>query len=398
MNTTISERPSSDYSASTKHGIVLILASVMPAMAIITLVPVLPLLMKEFSSVQGSQFLVPMALTLPALCVALFSPLAGWLSDRIGRKGLLVGALLVYAGLGVTPFFLTDLTHIIATRIGLGLAEAIIMTIATTLIGDYYEGARREKWIGIQVAVVSLSAIVLIAISGGLGEAIGSRGPFLLYLIAIPIAFFASIILFEPATTQKTNEQKGLLPLGKIIPLLLITLAVGIFFYTIIVKLGPILALSGQVSPGLIGAVGAAINIGMAVGTAIFQKFKHSSGPRLLSGGLFLLALGYVGMGLSGSVVITTVFAVIASLGAGLLLPTMLTWIMQILPNNVRGRGTGMWTGMFFLGQFVAPIVATAMTPAAQGLNNVLLIYAGVCLVGAIIAAARSRGVKGLTS
>ena len=63
----------------TRHGVVILAASVMPIMAIISLVPVLPLLEREFASVPGSAFLVPMALTIPALCVALFSPLAGWL-------------------------------------------------------------------------------------------------------------------------------------------------------------------------------------------------------------------------------------------------------------------------------------------------------------------------------
>jgi MFS family permease len=66
----------------------------MPAMAIISLVPVMPLLSQEFSSVSNSEALVPIALTIPALCVAIFSPIAGLLSDRIGRKMLLLFGLL----------------------------------------------------------------------------------------------------------------------------------------------------------------------------------------------------------------------------------------------------------------------------------------------------------------
>jgi len=77
--------------ATTRHGVILMLAAVMPTMAIIALVPVLPLLLREFADVPGAAVLVPMALTVPALCVALFSPLAGWLSDRLGRKRLLIG-------------------------------------------------------------------------------------------------------------------------------------------------------------------------------------------------------------------------------------------------------------------------------------------------------------------
>lgn len=389
---------SSSRQASNIHGIILVLAAVMPAMAIISLVPVMPLLGREFGPVPGSKALVPIALTVPALCVALFSPFAGWLSDRVGRKSLLLVALLGYAAIGIVPYFLTDLKQIIGARIGLGIFEAVIMTVATALIGDYYKGAAREKWIGIQVAVVSVSAIFLIAIGGALGDAIGSRGPFLMYLLAIPIALLVAWKLFEPAVIEKASGLKGSLPWKNLAPLLLITLGVGIFFYTAIVKLGDILLLSGEVTPGVIGGIGAIFNIGVMLGTFLFLKLKKkSSGPKLLALGMLLFAVGYGGMGLSGSFNLTVLFLLITSLGAGLLLPTMLTWVMSILPPNVRGRGTGFWTGMFFLGQFVAPLVAVALYKPFDGLSNVLLAYGCVAVVLMVIAAIVSRGAKTLT-
>lgn len=388
---------SSAREATNIHGMILILAAVMPVMAIISLVPVMPLLGREFGAVPGAKALVPIALTIPALCIALFSPLAGWLSDRVGRKMLLILALLGYAAIGVVPYFLTDLKQIIGARIGLGIFEAVIMTVATAMIGDYFKGAAREKWIGIQVAAISVAAIFLIAIGGALGDALGSRGPFLLYLLAIPIALLVAMILFEPEVIEKTSGLKGSIPWKKLTPLLLITLGVGIFFYTVVVKLGDILFLSGEVTPGVIGAVGAGLNIGNVVGTVLFMKLKKSSGPKLLAMGMALFAIGYTGMGLSGSFPMTVVFAIISTFGAGLLLPTMLTWVMSILPANVRGRGTGFWTGMFFLGQFVAPLVAVALYKPVGGLSNVLLVYGGIAALLMVIAIISSRGAEGLT-
>lgn len=112
---------------------------------------------------------------------------------------------------------------------------------------------------------------------------------------------------------------------------------------------------------------------------------------------MLLFAIGYAGMGLSGSFAMTVAFAVITSLGAGLLLPTMLTWVMSILPTNVRGRGTGLWTGMFFLGQFIAPLVAVKLYKPVGGLSNVLLVYGIVAAVLMIIAAISARGAESLT-
>ena len=68
------------------------------------------------------------------------------------------------------------------------------------------------------------------------------------------------------------------------------------------------------------------------------------------------------------------------------MLPTLLAWTMSILPPAFRGRGTGIWTGTFFLGQFIAPIVAVALEGVFEGLANVLAIYGALALIGAVIA------------
>tara|TARA_R110001599_G_scaffold26390_12_gene93136 strand:- start:5483 stop:6679 length:1197 start_codon:yes stop_codon:yes gene_type:complete len=373
--------------AGTRQGIIILSASVMPIMAIISLVPVLPMLMREFASVEGSEFLVPMALTIPALCVALFSPVAGWLSDRLGRKTLLVVALLLYAAFGIIPWFLDDLFQIIGARVALGIVEAIIMTVATALIGDYFVGERREKWIALQVAVGSIAAIALIAIGGGLGELFGSRGPFLLYLVAIPIALAAAMILFEPEVQANDAAlAKSGFPYRAILPLVFTTLGVGIVFYTVIVQLGPILELSGAVSPGIIGLIGAGTNLGVGLGTFAFDRLKDKAGPMLLALGLAVAAIGYIGIGLSSVLPMIGAFAILACIGSGILLPNMLTWTMRRLPAEMRGRGTGMWTGAFFLGQFLAPIVAASAMQATGGLANALTVYAGLIAIGAIAA------------
>lgn len=388
-----------DQTARTKHGIILILAAVMPVMAIISLVPVLPLLLQEFASVKGYEFLVPIAMTIPALCVALFSPVAGWISDKAGRKSVLFYALLIYAIIGLLPYFLTDLMHIIASRVLLGIAEAAIMTVATALIADYFKGKVRERWVAIQIASVSLSAIVLIAIGGLLGEFLGSRGPFLLYLLALPIALFVRVILFEPRSIMPINDVSvPSLPWLRILPLLLTTLFVGVIFYTVIVKLGEILALTSPVTPAIIGGIGAGANIGVALGSLLFRRFKGASGPTLISIGLLLAAFGFCGAALSGTLALSSISVVVACLGFGLLLPTMLTWVLKELPENVRGRGTGLWTGCFFLGQFSAPILVAALQSQMGGLSNVLMMLAVLSLVGVIIAVLKKKGAESLIS
>ncbi|MEO9599525.1 MFS transporter [Parasphingorhabdus sp.] len=391
MNQGTAER--SAYGGDTRHGVIILLAAMMPIMAITSLIPVLPLLFKEFGNVSGSQFFVPMALTIPALCVALFSPLAGWLSDKVGRKYLLVGSLLLYAGFGIIPWFLTDLFQIIGARIALGITEAVIMTVATVLIGDYFEGARREKWIALQVGFGSVAAIILIAVGGALGEVLGSRGPFLLYLLAIPIALAAAIILFEPTVkSTETDGERVKFPIKAVLPLILTTIGVGIIFYSIVVQLGPILGLSGEVSPATIGMIGALTNLSVAVGSILFNQLKKNVGLRLLTAGLVLAAIGYVGISTTTNFYALVAFSVVACIGAGMLLPNMLTWTMSNLPPEMRGRGMGMWTGAFFLGQFAAPLVTASIVPITGGFAQAFMAYGVVIAAGAIVALIVARG------
>lgn len=380
--------------AGTRHGVMVLVASVMPIMAIIALVPVLPMLLVEFADTPGSTFLVPIALTVPALCVALFSPVAGWLSDRVGRKNLLVWSLLLYALFGILPWFMDELLPIIGARIALGIVEAVIMTVATVLIGDYYEGERREKWISLQVTASAVAAIVLIAASGALAEFLGSRGPFLLYLLAIPAAIAVALVLFEPTRARSSQSEAGHASVFKaMIPLLLTTLFAGTSFYTVIVQLGPILQISGDVAPLAIGLIGAVCNLAVGIGAFIFHKSRGGAGPGMLALGLIVGAVGYAGISMSSELAAVTGFILLVYIGSGILLANLLAWTMHSLPPEVRGRGMGMWTGSFFLGQFVAPLLAAAVTARTGSLATTLLVYAVASALAALIAIgyARSR-------
>ena len=47
-----------------------------------------------------------------------------------------------------------------------------------------------------------------------------------------------------------------------------------------------------------------------------------------------------------------------------MLLPTLRTWAVNGLEFQQRGRGTGIWTGTLFIGQFLTPIVLGAAAAA----------------------------------
>src|SRR5262245_45665494 len=125
------------------HVFLLMAGSCLPIMGTLLIAPILPEIQRSFSEVPRVEILAPIALTIPALFVAILAPFAGAIVDALGRKRPLVIAFALYAAFGTAPLWLDSLHAIIVSRAGVGLAEAVVMTCCTTLIGDYYDGAKR---------------------------------------------------------------------------------------------------------------------------------------------------------------------------------------------------------------------------------------------------------------
>src|SRR5919112_4107905 len=86
-------QPSPVRQAGPAQGIPLLVGSCLPVLGGVLIAPVLPAMRDHFADVSGVEVLVPVALTIPSLAIAILAPVAGLLADRIGRKPLLVTAL-----------------------------------------------------------------------------------------------------------------------------------------------------------------------------------------------------------------------------------------------------------------------------------------------------------------
>ena len=117
--------PSASRKAGVGQGWLLMLTNLLPVMAIVSLAPDIPLLFKHFHGVAHISILIPMVMTAPALLVALLSPVAGALVDYMGRRRILLFAILLFAVIGVVPLFLDNLNVIVAFRVLLGLPNQL---------------------------------------------------------------------------------------------------------------------------------------------------------------------------------------------------------------------------------------------------------------------------------
>jgi len=387
------------------HAFLLMAGSCMPIMGGLLIAPILPEIQRHFSGVPKVEFWAPIALTIPALFIAILAPFAGAIVDVLGRRRPLVIAFVLYAVFGTAPLWLDSLYSIIVSRAGVGLAEAVIMTCCTTLIGDYYDGARRSKYLAYQTTWVALSASLFFLVGGLLGE-LGWRAPFWVYGISLLLAPLAHIYLWEPERKRQIEVEQEPTPGGvaapSFRPLLLfgicgITLITIIAFFVVPVHLGFLLNDLGIRSASTIGLILGFTALTKMVGSLIFHRlfiFGFTT-PRLLALSCALSGSGLLVLAAATTMNGAATGALINGFGGGLLIPTLLSWNMRTLPLERRGLGTGAWTASTFLGQFANPFVMLAIAGIAGGLAGAIhLIGLGLLVLMGISLAASLKSAR----
>ena len=390
------------------QGILLLLPITLAVMGISVLGPVVPLLLAQFKSAPYHEYLVMGGiLTMPAIWVLLFSPVAGLMADRFGRRNLLVAAMIVYAFVGMAPAFLDNLYAIIASRVAVGICESIVMTVSTTLISDYFTGRARERWLASQTAVASVSALGIIYLGGHFGAAYGWRGPFYLYIYSLPLALCVLAWIWEPSASEpRADEPAGedaryvTFPWPRILGICAITLLASISFYTVITKNAEALNVLGVSDTAQVTRFTALASTGVPLGTFIFWGLARVRIGWLLFIDFALVGTGFAWMGQAADPQTYVWGSFINQIGCGLVLPTMLVWATRGVVYSIRGRVNGMWQAAFAIGQFLSGMVVTLLSHLLGGLLPTLAMMGRAILVFAVFSAvagvmAQARGVVG---
>ena len=162
----------------------LLLATVLPPLGSTLISPILDSLIGAFGTSAADIGLIISVYTAPSIAVI---PLAGVISDRFGRKPVLVPALVLFGLAGILITLTTDFRIVLALRFLQGIGFGGCMPIITTSIGDLYQASDETTAQGLRLAGAGLATTVLPFLSGVL-VLIGWQYPFLMYAIAFPVA------------------------------------------------------------------------------------------------------------------------------------------------------------------------------------------------------------------
>ncbi len=324
--------------------------------------PALPIIADHFSEVENADFLTRLVLTAPALSIALFAPIAGGLIDRFGKIRLFVLGMMIYALAGGAGFLLDNIYHLLASRALLGISVGFIMTTATTLIGDYFEGNERNAFLGTQAAFMALGGTVFVALAGVLAD-ISWRYPFLLYLFSLPVIGLVLTFLREPnadkgdlADLPENNRRS--FKRAPIIWAYAATFFGMALFYVIPVQSPFLLKQIGIEKESLLGLGVIVATVFAAVASRLHPLLKKRMTFPAIYGLTFgLMAAGYGLVALVANIWIVMLGTAIAGFGVGLLMPNGNLWLIEVTDRAKRGKVIGGITTAVFLGQFFSPIL-----------------------------------------
>ncbi|MED3992657.1 MFS transporter [Priestia aryabhattai] len=153
-------------------------------------IPIMPTYMTELH-INGS--VMGLLVALFSLTQFLFSPLAGRLSDSLGRKKIIVAGMIVFA---LSEWFFgsvsTPLLLFVSRMLG-GVGAALIMPAVMAYTADVTSAKERAKGMGYVTAAITTGFIIGPGIGGFLAE-YGMRVPF--YMAAVAGGLAAVITLF----------------------------------------------------------------------------------------------------------------------------------------------------------------------------------------------------------
>jgi MFS family permease len=355
----------------------------------------LPYLFFYVQSLGGSVFVYGLLLASYSLMSFTFTPIVSRLSDRYGRKKVLLAAITVssisYFIVGIGQF----LWVLFLGRLLAGTTAATY-PVSQAYIADLTTDSTRLRYLGYLGATAGVGFIVGPLIGGTLSSIAGFGVPaFLASALAFANLISAYLFLKESDRLRGdltrravTLENLRIILQKKVIQLLL---AVYFLFFlafmflqsTLTPWLEKVFGFGGFETGVTFFYVGIAVAFAQVV--LLPRLSKRLSNTKLAIYGLLMLFGGFLVMGVFVNLPLFLLVTGVVALGAGLMLVTVITLISLNAPREAQGGTLGLAQALSGLAQTIAPTIATAVFTFGVSIGMVGLVFIVAALIAGCI-------------
>lgn len=348
-------------------------------------IPVLPFLVV---SQQGTSATLGLLMATYSVMQFIFAPLWGRLSDRIGRRPVLLAGLVGY-GLSFMIFGLaTQLWMLFAARIVAGIISSATLPTAMAYIADVTDPGSRAKGMGLMGAAMGLGMIFGPAVGGWLGH-YGFGIPFLaaagLALINAGLTYF-----MLPESLKKLRperETKSILSFKLLSDVRLVLYGLSFIASFVVALFESTFTLFSAdklgFGPREMGIVFTILGIFTVVTQAglISRMMKRFGDFAVIIAGLMISAAGFVLIMAAKDMIMMVLFTAFFSVGSSLLRPGISTLVTKSAGEDEQGEVVGLMQSFDSLGRILGP----AAGGVAYGFNhNSPYLLGAVCLAFAL--------------
>ena len=359
---------------------VVAMALFIDSMGIGIIIPVAPQLVMQLSGASIADA-APIAgwLTLAyASMQFIFSPVLGNLSDRYGRKPILLASLAALSVDYVLMGFAPTLAWLFLGRIIAGIAGATFST-ANAVVADIIPPDQRAKYFGLNGAAWGMGFIVGPVVGGLLGG-YGPRVPFFAAAVFTAINFLIAVVVLKetlPEAQRRAFSARRANALGAIKSMRAIPGAALLLFVLFMYQIGHDTLPStwtwmtmakfgwGEREMGISLAVlglGTAVVQGGLVGVFTRKLGEHRSALIGLTAG----SIGFLGYALSTEPWMLFASVPIACL-IGLTMPSIRAILSRQVPANAQGELQGAISGIVSFTALVTPFTMTHLFSLSMG-------------------------------
>lgn len=356
-------------------------------MGIASFMSAYPKIALHFNVTPDKVALISTIFTLPGL---LLTPLFGVLADNIGRKKIIIPALLLFGIAGSSIIFVTNFNLFLLLIFLQGIGAAPLGALNITLISDKYIGEDRIAALGYNGTVLNLSTTIYPFI-GGLLASFGWYYPFFLPLLAIiimfPILFFlkdehSSQVKFSDYFSAFRSTIKNIRVLA-ILSLAVITFL--ILFGTLISFLPFLITDMGVTNPVFIGLQIATMSIMAALSSSQLKRINNHLNQKQI------LMIAFILYGISSILVIffkqpwlLFISSSIYGIGHGVNIPTLVSLLSQSVQKEQLAGFMSMQRASSLLGQTTAPIIF-AIVFRNFGIESTFVFGAGLAFLAVFV-------------
>lgn len=331
--------------------------------------PTLPDLAVELGVSRGVIGMVQGAVAIPGIFLAVF---IGYIADLKGRRFVAIASLLAYGIGGTAGFFARSFWPLVLVRAFQGVGTSGILSLGVVVIGDLWPpGLERRRALGINSAGLTLTGMVSPIVGGALSAG-GVFRPYLVFLLAFPLAIWARRLPGRPpgpppppplshvravfASLRRSGrfaDFVGLLPFSFVVMVVFI----GFTFTTSPLYLEEVFDVEATGRGFMVALASVGSSSGSLASARLAARFAT---PQLLTGAFAGVAAGFAAFAVAPSLLVVGPALVLLGFGIGVMFPAIQDFVASAVPDQERGAAVGTWISSIRLGQAIGPILATS--------------------------------------